>query len=179
MSSFYTTHNSSVSTGFTEKIMSILRILCYNKSLATWTVVSLTTNTLQLHRCGTDHAENTPLILLRGADHIENIFTVLLRGACVGTCLRSRCLAILWSNPLQYFWKTYYQANDVAYDVASNQTTEYYTQWYQHTSNLTNSHGCHVCGTDGESKKVKARWPLVSWCLYEVSWKSLDWLKLY
>jgi hypothetical protein len=42
ISSFCTTHKSSVSTGFTEQIMPILRILCYNGSLFTWTVVSLT-----------------------------------------------------------------------------------------------------------------------------------------
>jgi hypothetical protein len=41
-SSFYTTHKSSVSPGFVEQIMPILRILCYNGSLITWTVVSLT-----------------------------------------------------------------------------------------------------------------------------------------
>jgi hypothetical protein len=35
-------YKSSVSTGFTEQIMPILRILCYNGSLVTWTVVSLT-----------------------------------------------------------------------------------------------------------------------------------------
>jgi hypothetical protein len=40
---FYTTHKSSVSTGFTEQFMPILRILCYNGSLVTWTVVGLTT----------------------------------------------------------------------------------------------------------------------------------------
>jgi hypothetical protein len=32
-----------VSTGFAEQIMPILRILCYNGSLVTWTIVSLTT----------------------------------------------------------------------------------------------------------------------------------------
>jgi hypothetical protein len=41
--SFCTTHKFSVSTGFTEQIMPILRILCYNGSLVTWTVVGLTT----------------------------------------------------------------------------------------------------------------------------------------
>jgi hypothetical protein len=35
--------NPLVSTGFAEQIMPILRILCYNGSLVTWTVVSLTT----------------------------------------------------------------------------------------------------------------------------------------
>jgi hypothetical protein len=34
-SSFYTTHKSSVSTGFTVQIMHILRILCYNVCLTT------------------------------------------------------------------------------------------------------------------------------------------------
>jgi hypothetical protein len=34
---------SSVSTGFAKQIMPIWRILCYNGSLVTWTVVSLTT----------------------------------------------------------------------------------------------------------------------------------------
>jgi hypothetical protein len=42
-SSFYTTHKSSVSTGFTEQIMPILRILCYNGSLVIWSVIRLTT----------------------------------------------------------------------------------------------------------------------------------------
>jgi hypothetical protein len=42
-SSFCTTHKSSVSTGFTEQIMSNFRILCYNGSLVIWTLVSLTT----------------------------------------------------------------------------------------------------------------------------------------
>jgi hypothetical protein len=41
-SSFCTVYKSSVSTGFAKQIMSILRILCYNGSLVTWTVVSLT-----------------------------------------------------------------------------------------------------------------------------------------
>jgi hypothetical protein len=40
---FCTTRRSSVSSGFTEQIMPILRILCYNGSLVTWTVVRLTT----------------------------------------------------------------------------------------------------------------------------------------
>jgi hypothetical protein len=42
-SCFRTTHKSSVSSGFAEQIMPILRILCYNGSLVTLTVVSLTT----------------------------------------------------------------------------------------------------------------------------------------
>jgi hypothetical protein len=41
-SSFCTTHKSSVNTGFAKQIMPILRLLCYNGSLVTWTVVSLT-----------------------------------------------------------------------------------------------------------------------------------------
>jgi hypothetical protein len=43
MSSLCTTHKSFVSIGFTEQVMPILRILCYNGSLVTWTVVGLTT----------------------------------------------------------------------------------------------------------------------------------------
>jgi hypothetical protein len=39
---FCTTHKSSVSTGSGEQIMPILHSLCYNGSLVTWTVVSLT-----------------------------------------------------------------------------------------------------------------------------------------
>jgi hypothetical protein len=39
---FSTIYTSSVSTGFTKQIMPILRILCYNDSLVTWTVVSFT-----------------------------------------------------------------------------------------------------------------------------------------
>jgi hypothetical protein len=43
ISSFYTTHKSSVSPGFAKQIMPILCILCYNGSLVTWMAVSLTT----------------------------------------------------------------------------------------------------------------------------------------
>jgi hypothetical protein len=42
---FCARHKSSVSTGFTEQIMPILRILSYNGSLVIWTVVDLTTAT--------------------------------------------------------------------------------------------------------------------------------------
>jgi hypothetical protein len=82
MSSFCTTHKSSVSTGFTEQIMPILH---YNGSLVTWTVVGLTTarfkpliysmygftlsytanislsygNRSSLYSLGTDRTENT------------------------------------------------------------------------------------------------------------------------
>jgi hypothetical protein len=37
------TSQSSISSCFAKQIIPILRILCYNGSLATWTVVSLTT----------------------------------------------------------------------------------------------------------------------------------------
>jgi hypothetical protein len=40
---FFAIYKSSASTGFAEQIMPILLILCYNGSLVTWTVVSLTT----------------------------------------------------------------------------------------------------------------------------------------
>jgi hypothetical protein len=42
-SSYCSTHKSSVSTCFAEQTMPILRVLCYNGNLVTWTVVSLTT----------------------------------------------------------------------------------------------------------------------------------------
>jgi hypothetical protein len=42
------------------------------------------------------------VLLLRRANHIEN--SLLLRGACVGMCLPSRCLAMLWANPSHYVW---------------------------------------------------------------------------
>jgi hypothetical protein len=42
-SSFCTIYKSTVSTVLAKQIMSILRILCYNGSFVTWTVVSLTT----------------------------------------------------------------------------------------------------------------------------------------
>jgi hypothetical protein len=41
--SLCTIYKFSVSTGFSEQIMPILRILCYNGRLVTWTVVSLNT----------------------------------------------------------------------------------------------------------------------------------------
>jgi hypothetical protein len=40
---FWTTQKSFVSTGFADLIMPILHILCYNGSLVTWTVATLTT----------------------------------------------------------------------------------------------------------------------------------------
>jgi hypothetical protein len=40
---FCNIYKSSVSTGFAEQIISILRISCYNGGLVTWTVLSLTT----------------------------------------------------------------------------------------------------------------------------------------
>jgi hypothetical protein len=43
ISSLCTAHKFSVSTCFSEQIMPILLILCYNGRLVTWTVVSLTT----------------------------------------------------------------------------------------------------------------------------------------
>jgi hypothetical protein len=42
-SSFCTIYKSSVCTGFVNQVTPILRILCYNGSLVTWTAVSLTT----------------------------------------------------------------------------------------------------------------------------------------
>jgi hypothetical protein len=42
-----TVYKSSVSTGFAKQIMSILRILCYNGSMVTWTVVTFTTATFK------------------------------------------------------------------------------------------------------------------------------------
>jgi hypothetical protein len=42
-SSLCTIRKSSVSTGFAEQIMPILRVLCYNGSLVSWTVATLTT----------------------------------------------------------------------------------------------------------------------------------------
>jgi hypothetical protein len=107
-SSFSTIRKSSVSTGFTEQIMPILRILCYNGSLVTWTVV-LTPTELRwlLYPLCTDHKQNTQIIVILlllayllgsprdrypanplarwllpsndlGANHIENTTPVLL-----------------------------------------------------------------------------------------------------
>jgi hypothetical protein len=42
-------YKSSVNTGFEKQIMPVLRILCYNGSLVTWTVVSMTTAKLKPH----------------------------------------------------------------------------------------------------------------------------------
>jgi hypothetical protein len=47
-SSVCTIYKFSVSTGFAEQIMPTLRILCYNGSLVTWTVVNLTTAKFKL-----------------------------------------------------------------------------------------------------------------------------------
>jgi hypothetical protein len=46
--SFCTVYKTSVSTGVAKQIMPILRIICYNGSLITWTVVSMTTAKFKL-----------------------------------------------------------------------------------------------------------------------------------
>jgi hypothetical protein len=72
-SSLCTIYKSSVSTGFAKQIISVLPILCYNSSLVTWTVVSLTSAKFKplifqwlstrlvpsLYNLGTDRIENT------------------------------------------------------------------------------------------------------------------------
>jgi hypothetical protein len=76
ISSFYTTHKSSVSTGFTEQIMPILRILCYNGSLDTWTVVGLTTANCYiapLYGTEADPTENTAF----------NSSSIVVMGGCL------------------------------------------------------------------------------------------------
>jgi hypothetical protein len=45
---FCAIYKFSVSPGFAKQIMHILRNLCYNGSLFTWTVISLTTNKFKL-----------------------------------------------------------------------------------------------------------------------------------
>jgi hypothetical protein len=77
-------HKSSVSTGFTKQIMPVLSIWCYNGSLVTWTVVSLTT------------VKFKPLISIlladslysRGTDHILNFF-YYCRDVLPCNCLRN------------------------------------------------------------------------------------------
>jgi hypothetical protein len=49
--SFCTIYKSSVSTGFAKQIMHILRILCYNGTVVTWTVVSLFPVRYELNFC--------------------------------------------------------------------------------------------------------------------------------
>jgi hypothetical protein len=48
-SSLCTIYKSSVSPGFAKQIMSVLLILCYNGSLVTWTVISLTASKFKPH----------------------------------------------------------------------------------------------------------------------------------
>jgi hypothetical protein len=68
-SSCCTTHTSSVSTGFRHQFMPLLRILCYNGILITWTVVSLT------------NAKFKPLIFSMSGfalSYAANMFTVMI-----------------------------------------------------------------------------------------------------
>jgi hypothetical protein len=81
----YTIHKASVSTGFTEQIMPILRILCYNGSLVTWTVVGLTTAKFKLCR-STDTASARI-----NRKHIENTYPSNPY-IVVEACLRRRCV---------------------------------------------------------------------------------------
>jgi hypothetical protein len=78
ISSFCTTHKSSISTGFTEQIMPVLPILCYNGSLVTWTVIGLTTAKFKLQRDSLysrrmDHTENTAPLLLVKSSHRKQV----------------------------------------------------------------------------------------------------------
>jgi hypothetical protein len=93
----------SSSTQFSN-VNSLSQICCTTAIFCSEFSTNLITaaNALSLCGRGTYHAENTGLILLRGADHIENTSAILLRGACVGKCLPSRCLVMLWTNLLQY-----------------------------------------------------------------------------
>jgi hypothetical protein len=74
-SSFYNIYKSSVIPGFAEQIMPILFIVCYNGSLVTWTVVSLTAAKLK------------PLIFSVSAfalSYATNMFILMiLRGLCL------------------------------------------------------------------------------------------------
>jgi hypothetical protein len=84
-SSFCTTYKSYLSTGFAMKIMPILRILSYNGSLITWTVISLTADKFKplifrlsrngswpsLYSLGADRTVNTVPLL-----HAQSLFTV-------------------------------------------------------------------------------------------------------
>jgi hypothetical protein len=114
-------HKSSVSRGFAEQIMHILRIFYYNGSLVIWTVVSLTTATswlaLYSHRNDrrTEHTASS-IIAWRfcWGYHVIDIQPVHWCADCcvttscnirplrtqlpslrAGTCLRSRCLAMI------------------------------------------------------------------------------------
>jgi hypothetical protein len=97
ISSFCTTHKSSVRKGFTEQIMPILRILCYNGSLVTWTVVGLTTAKFK----PLGDKQNDPKALhWYITDLIENDASNNCTSFCVfiatGTFIPSRYLATMW-----------------------------------------------------------------------------------
>jgi hypothetical protein len=89
--SFRTTHKSSASTGFTKQIMPILRILCYNDSLVTWTVVSLTAEKFKPLIFST----STNMSLLYPLGMYKKEHSAILRALLSkDRCLQSYCLAM-------------------------------------------------------------------------------------
>jgi hypothetical protein len=78
ISSFCTIYKSSVSTGFTEQIMPILRILCYNGNLVTWTVVGLTPAKFKPHIFSLNYTHSGSPLCRLDTDCTENTFSDVL-----------------------------------------------------------------------------------------------------
>jgi hypothetical protein len=81
-----------------------------------------------------------------GTGHIENTASsLLLRDACVGTCLPSCCLALFWSNPLQYvhevsicIYRLYWYSGTIwSKTDISNCNTQMYKFWTNKNNGMT------------------------------------------
>lgn len=65
-------------------------------------------------------------------------------------------------------------------DLVSHNILGSYTKWCQYNLNLKSSHGLHVGITNGRKLKITKRgWSLVVWRLYQGSWNSTVWSKIY
>jgi hypothetical protein len=84
---------SSVSTGFAEQIMPILRILCYNGSLVNGTVVSLTT--VKFKPLVFYHS-NIVLTLQRNISALEHVFPVEVHLQCKNNLIIIKVKTMLW-----------------------------------------------------------------------------------
>jgi hypothetical protein len=100
-SSYCTTHKSSVSTGFTEQTMPVLRILCYNGNLVTWAVVRCTTAKFNFNQHWTTSTRYTA----RGGPHRKR----LLHYCVFSRCRRSNASTELFPNKQPLYRRLYTQ----------------------------------------------------------------------
>jgi hypothetical protein len=103
---------SPVSTGFTEKIKPILRILCYNGSLVTWMVISLTATKFKplIFSMFAFASQSTLLVSLLYNFSMDRIENTASKNSSVVACLfvaTEMCLFSCYPSVDNLFWLHY------------------------------------------------------------------------